>query len=107
MAQISFRIDDELKRESEQVFRSIGMNMTTAFNVFLRQAVKTQGIPFNISAKEKNNLDYMKKIDDSAESLKSGKGIVFTMDELTALETMSAEEARDFIEKRKAEHTGK
>jgi DNA-damage-inducible protein J len=107
MAQISFRIDDELKRESEQVFHSIGMNMTTAFNVFLRQAVKERGIPFNISAREKNNLDYMKKIDDAAEGLKSGGGIVFTMDELTALETMSTEEARVFIENRKAEHIKK
>jgi DNA-damage-inducible protein J len=104
MAQISFRVDDELKKESEQVFHAVGMSMTTAFTVFLRQAVKEQGIPFPVSAREQRNLDYLRKIEDSAEDLEAGKGIVFTMEELTALEDMPTEEARAFIEKRKAEY---
>jgi DNA-damage-inducible protein J len=103
MAQISFRVDDELKRESEQVFHAVGMNMTTAFNVFLRQAVKERGIPFAISAKEKRNLAYLRKVDESEDSLKAGKGIVFTLDELNAFEDMGPEEARRFMKDRKAQ----
>ena len=91
-----------MKKESERVFHAIGMNMTTAFTVFLRQTVREQAIPFQLSAKEKRNLEYLKKLEDSAEELESGKGVVFTLDELEAFETMSANEARSFIEMRKA-----
>ncbi|GHU66195.1 DNA-damage-inducible protein J [Clostridia bacterium] len=103
MAQISFRIDDALKLESEQVFRSLGMNMTTAFNIFLRQAVKEKGIPFPISAKENNNIDYLKKIETSKKQANSGNVVSFTIDELTRLETMSADDAYEFMKQRKSE----
>lgn len=42
----TMRIDDELKRESELVFQDIGLNMTNAVTLFLRQVVKQRGIPF-------------------------------------------------------------
>ena len=47
---VNLRIDKELKTQAETLFSSLGMNMTTAINVFLKQAVRTQGIPFRISA---------------------------------------------------------
>lgn len=42
----TMRIDDDLKRESEIVFQDIGLNMTNAVTLFLRQVVKHRGIPF-------------------------------------------------------------
>lgn len=42
----TMRIDDELKRESEIVLQDIGLNMTSAVALFLRQVVKQRGIPF-------------------------------------------------------------
>lgn len=42
----TMRIDDDLKRESELVFQDIGLNMTNAVTLFLRQVVKQRGIPF-------------------------------------------------------------
>lgn len=47
---VNLRIDRELKAQAEALFSELGMNMTTAINVFLKQAVKEQGIPFLISA---------------------------------------------------------
>lgn len=46
---ISMRIDEELKKQAEDLFNDLGMNMTTAFTVFARQAVREQRIPFSIS----------------------------------------------------------
>jgi len=46
---ISIRMDVELKKQAEQLFSELGMNMTTAFNIFLRQAVRQQRIPFDIA----------------------------------------------------------
>lgn len=42
----TMRIDDDLKRESEAVFQDIGLNLTNAVTLFLRQVVKQRGIPF-------------------------------------------------------------
>ena len=51
LTSINLRLDKELKAQAEQLFSSLGMNMTTALNIFLRQAVKEQAIPFPITAK--------------------------------------------------------
>lgn len=49
MANLTMRIDDELKKQAEELFNELGMNMTTAFTIFAKQAVREQRIPFNIS----------------------------------------------------------
>lgn len=46
---LSIRMDKELKEQAEQLFSELGMNMTTAFNIFVRQAVRQGKIPFEIS----------------------------------------------------------
>lgn len=52
---LSIRIDKELKEQAENLFSELGMNMTTAFNVFVRQAVRQGKIPFEISLNQPNN----------------------------------------------------
>jgi DNA-damage-inducible protein J len=52
---ISIRMDVELKKQAEKLFSDLGMNMTTAFNIFLRQAVRQQRIPFDIALEVPNN----------------------------------------------------
>lgn len=51
---LSIRIDKKLKEQAEQLFSELGMNMTTAFNVFVRQAVRQGKIPFEISLSTPN-----------------------------------------------------
>jgi len=46
---ISIRIDEDVKREAEQLFSKLGLTLSSATNVFFRQAVRTQGIPFPLS----------------------------------------------------------
>ncbi|MBS3942840.1 MAG: type II toxin-antitoxin system RelB/DinJ family antitoxin [Dethiobacter sp.] len=46
---VSIRIDVQLKKQAEELFSDLGLNMTTAMTIFLRQAVRNQGIPFEIS----------------------------------------------------------
>ena len=45
----TLRIDDVLKRECDDVFGRLGISMTSAITVFLKQVVRTRGIPFEIS----------------------------------------------------------
>ena len=51
---MNLRIDKDLKKEAENLFETLGINMTTAINIFLRQAVREQSIPFYVSAKNDN-----------------------------------------------------
>lgn len=46
---LSIRIDRDLKNEADQVFNALGMNLTTAITVFVRQAVRQKKIPFEIT----------------------------------------------------------
>jgi DNA-damage-inducible protein J len=51
MAQINIRIDDELKARADNIFEELGLNMTTAFTMFVRQTIRQGGIPFEITTK--------------------------------------------------------
>ena len=51
-ANLNIRTDKEVKHAAEQLFSKLGLNMTTAVNLFLRQAIRVNGIPFEISADE-------------------------------------------------------
>lgn len=45
---INVRLDASLKQEAEELFSTLGLNMTSAINMFLRQAVRDQAIPFRV-----------------------------------------------------------
>ena len=45
----TLRIDDKLKADCDTVFADLGINMTSAITLFLKQVVRTRGIPFEIS----------------------------------------------------------
>ncbi len=51
MAKVSTNIslDAELKSSSIALFKDLGMDLTTAVTIFLKQSLRCQGIPFNIS----------------------------------------------------------
>jgi DNA-damage-inducible protein J len=46
---INVRVDCELKAKAQKVLSDLGLDMTTAINVFINQIVYVQGIPFEIS----------------------------------------------------------
>ena len=43
---LSVRVDNTTKKQAEAVFTALGMNMSTAINVFLSQVARSQSIPF-------------------------------------------------------------
>jgi DNA-damage-inducible protein J len=46
---LNIKIDRSLKAEADKLFSEMGMNLTTAVNVFVRQAVLERAIPFRIN----------------------------------------------------------
>lgn len=51
---INFRIDENLKKDADQLFSDLGLTMSTAITMFLKSAVSHNGIPFEIKRKEPN-----------------------------------------------------
>ena len=43
---MSIRIDKSIKKEADELFKNLGLNMSTAINMFLRQSIREQSIPF-------------------------------------------------------------
>jgi len=49
---VSIRVDEDVKRDAETLFAKLGLTLSSATNVFYRQAVRAQGIPFNLYIEE-------------------------------------------------------
>jgi len=84
---LTVRIDEGVKREAEILFNRIGLNMSSAVNVFFRQAIREQAIPFELKLYD----DYydernMKRVLHSIEQSNAGKTVTKTLNELEALE---------------------
>jgi len=53
---MSIRMDRTVKEQSQQLFKSLGMDMTTAINIFLRQALIKRGLPFEVTAEGADSI---------------------------------------------------
>ena len=58
---ISIRMDTELKAQADVLFAELGMNLSTAFNIFVRQSLWEGRIPFDISLNQPNKETPMQK----------------------------------------------
>ncbi len=88
MAQINIRIDDNLKEQAEILFEELGLNMSTAFNVFIRQSIRQGGIPFEITTHvdpffAKSNI---KILQESVREANEGRFISKSLEELKGME---------------------
>ena len=45
---LNIRIDKDIKYQAEEIFNELGLNMTTAINLFLRTTIREHGIPFEL-----------------------------------------------------------
>lgn len=51
---ISIRMDADLKKQADELFAELGMNLSTAFNIFVKQSLREGKIPFDISMNQPN-----------------------------------------------------
>ena len=53
-SRIQVRVDDDLKKKSDNLFKELGTDTTTAIRMFLTQAVAHNGFPFEIKRISEN-----------------------------------------------------
>lgn len=51
---LNIRTEKAIKDAAEQIFNELGINMTTAVNMFLRQTIRSNGIPFELKLNTPN-----------------------------------------------------
>lgn len=72
---INIRIDEELKKEMEITCRELGLNITTAFNIFAKKMCRERRIPFEVSYDpfySESNMNHLRR---GIDALNAGKGI--------------------------------
>lgn len=80
---VTIRLDREIKEQAESMFNDFGMNLSTAFNIFVRQALRQRKIPFEIHDpfySEKNQAELSRRI----EEIEAGTATLVTRDLIEA-----------------------
>ena len=70
MSNITIRIDDDLKDKATDLFNELGLGMNQAITLFLKAAVREQGIPFNLKRKRpgKDTIQAIRELIDMENS---------------------------------------
>ncbi len=72
---LNVRVDEDVKRDVEEILDEIGLNMSTAINVFLKRVVREKGIPFEMRI-ERPNAETIAAIED----VKNGRNLIGPFD---------------------------
>lgn len=67
---MTIRMNREIKNQAKKIFADLGMDMTTAINVFLRQVIYHNGFPFEVKYETPNEETRM-----AIEAAEKGKGL--------------------------------
>jgi DNA-damage-inducible protein J len=73
MSQVNIRIDSTLKKRAEELFDELGLNMTTAFNIFIKAAIRHRGIPFEVSLDPFYSERNLQVLEESIRDADAGK----------------------------------
>lgn len=65
---MSIRMERVVKEQAQQLFKSLGMDMTTAINIFLRQALMRKGLPFEVTAEGADSVMMQKLLEADSDS---------------------------------------
>ncbi|MBQ9493071.1 MAG: type II toxin-antitoxin system RelB/DinJ family antitoxin [Oscillibacter sp.] len=78
----SIKLDPKIKAESQALFERLGLSLSTAINLFLRQAIREQAIPFRIG-EPMYNEETLRTIREARQGINL-RGPYHSLEELTA-----------------------
>ncbi|WP_455611386.1 type II toxin-antitoxin system RelB/DinJ family antitoxin [Cloacibacillus porcorum] len=73
MAQISLRVDDDVKHNAEKTLNDIGLSMSAAINIFLKTVAREKRIPFELSADPFYSASNIRYLENVMRDIKEGK----------------------------------
>ena len=69
---VTFRMERDIKESADNLFRDLGMSLSVAFSVFVRQALLHGGLPFMVSDPF-YSPENQKRLAQSIADIKAGK----------------------------------
>lgn len=75
MAQVNFRVDDNIKEKAENACAAMGLTMTSAINIFLTKVANERRIPFEISADPFYSEEHIAILEKRAADMKAKKNV--------------------------------
>lgn len=81
---INIRMDEDVKKEFENVCTELGINMSVAITILAKKMIREQRIPFEVSVDSFYSRSNMEALNRSIEQLQSGKTVSKTFAELEA-----------------------
>jgi len=88
---INVRVDETVKRNVERLFDSMGMNISTAVNVFFRQCLMEEALPFQPRVKRTSLSEALKEAQEQAKANGTSE---MTLDEINSIVAEVREEMR-------------
>lgn len=82
MANLNIRVDDTLKQQAEQIFSDIGITLSAATTIFLKQVVRYNGIPFELRADPFYSAENQARLQISKERMEQTGGTVHELIEV-------------------------
>ena len=82
----NFRMDAQVKAEMEKVCNDLGLNMSTAFNIYAKKIAREHRIPFELTTDPFYSESNMAVLRESIRQLERGETVTKTLDELEAME---------------------
>ena len=79
---VNFRIDEQTKKQMEEICSELGITMSTAFNIFAKKVIREKRIPFDVSIDPFYSESNMKALSKSIKELEEGEVVVKSMEEL-------------------------
>lgn len=72
---INIQVDSETKKAASQILNDLGLSMSTAINIFLKQIIKNDGLPFEVKNPKpsKELLEALKEGEVILQEIKTGK----------------------------------
>ena len=89
MTNIHIRMERDLKERADCLFQEMGMNLSTAIQIFVRQTLRQGRIPFEISVDAYDPFyseSNLKALNKSIQEAEEGKFVVKTIEELRAID---------------------
>ncbi|MDR1627407.1 MAG: type II toxin-antitoxin system RelB/DinJ family antitoxin [Oscillospiraceae bacterium] len=68
---VQVRLDEKVKQKADKLFDDLGFDTPTAIRIFLAQAIKNRGLPFDVR-QITNNAETLEAIEEIEEHIKSG-----------------------------------
>lgn len=80
MAQISLRIEDDVKKMAEQVCADLGISLSAAINIYLKKLGREKRIPFEVSVDPFYSQENMTRLRESIAQMEPAGGMVHEAD---------------------------